>query len=78
METYKFETTVQENGVIQIPEIANLAHQQVEIFVVVRTHTQPEPNNQLALEKFIRKWRGILKDGDPDILKSQYLQEKYE
>ncbi len=35
MEAYRFETVIRENGIIQIPEIARLAHQRVEILVMV-------------------------------------------
>ena len=77
MEAFKFETTVKENGVIQIPEIARLAHQQVEVFVVVRPTVQQKAGKLQAVENFLAKWRGLLKDFDPDELKFQYLQEKY-
>ena len=77
MEAYKFQTTVQENGVIQIPEIANLVHQQVEIFVVVNPPTELEARERQTIDRFLNKWRGFLKDADPEDLKARYLQEKY-
>lgn len=77
MKAYKFETTVQENGVIQIPEISRLAHQQVEVFVVVSESTAQETEPMQSVAAFLKRWRGILKDLDADELKSQYLQEKY-
>ncbi len=33
MEAYKFETTVLEDGVIRIPEIANIRNKKVQVFV---------------------------------------------
>jgi hypothetical protein len=78
MQAYKFEAMVQENGVIQIPEIARLAHQRVEVFVVVRPDVEREPGKLQTVDDFIDKWQGFLKGLDPDELKSQYLQEKYE
>ena len=77
MEAYKFETIIQENGIIQIPEIAKFAHRQVEILVLVHPTTEQETGKMQAVQDFIDKWRGVLKDSDPDELKSQYLQEKY-
>jgi hypothetical protein len=78
MQAYKFETMVQKNGIIQIPEIARLAHQRVEVFVVVRPDIEQETEKLQAVEIFLDKWQGFLKGLDPDELKSQYLQEKYE
>ncbi len=77
MQAYKFETKVQENGIIQIPEIARLAHQQVEVFVVVRPDIEQETGKRQTVKSFLDKWQGFLKGFDPDELKSQYLQEKY-
>ncbi len=78
MEAYKFETTVLENGTIQIPEIASFVHQQVEIFIVVKPTVKKESRKQRTIENFLAKWTGFIKDFDPDELKIRYLQEKYE
>ncbi len=78
MEAYKFETIVRENGVIQIPEMAGLAHQRVEVFIVVPSPAIQETKPSQSIEAFLDKWRGFLKGCDPDELRSQYLQEKYE
>ncbi len=78
MEAYKFETTIQEDGVIQIPEMARLAHQRVEVFIVVPPPATQETKSSHPIEAFLDKWRGFLKGCDPDELRSQYLQEKYE
>jgi hypothetical protein len=77
MQAYKFETTVQENGIIQIPEMAGLAHQRVEVFVVVSSSDEQETKQSQAVDIFLEKWTGFLKGLDPDELKHQYLQEKY-
>ncbi len=79
MEAYKFETTIQKDGVIQIPEIAELVHQRVEVFVVINPTDQEETTKQpsQSMKAFLNKWRGVLRDSDPDELKSRYLQEKY-
>lgn len=77
MEAYKFETIVQENGVIQIPEIAKFAHQQIEVFIVVKLDSLSETKKQQPIDHFLDKWKGVLKGVNPDELKTQYLQEKY-
>jgi len=77
MQAYKFETTVQENGIIQIPEMAGLAHQQVEVFVVVSPSTEQETRPSQTVEAFLEKWRGFLEGFDLDELKLQYLQKKF-
>jgi len=77
MQAYKFETIVQENGIIQIPEMAKLAHHEVDIFIVVRPKMNTPTKKQQDIKNFLSKWRGFLKELDPDELKSQYLQEKY-
>ncbi|MBN1486213.1 MAG: hypothetical protein JW981_01150 [Anaerolineae bacterium] len=78
MKTYKFETTVQENGDIQIPKISRLANQRVEVFIVVSPLITGDNNKSQIIEDFLNKWRGFLKGFDPDELKSQYLLEKYQ
>jgi len=78
MEAYKFEATVQTNGVIKIPEIAKWANQQIEVFVIIPS---PPPAQTVAkrqiLQQFLDKWLGFLEGVDPVQLKTQYLQEKY-
>ena len=76
MKAYKFETTVQDNGVIRIPEMIKLANQRVEVFVVVSSTMTQDTRSTQPIAKFLEKWRGLLKDFDPSELKSQYLQEK--
>ena len=77
METYKFETMIQENGVIQIPEMAPLAHRRVEIFVVVSPVARQVSKQSQTLGAFLSKWRGFLQGFNLDELKLGYLQEKY-
>ena len=77
MEAYKFEATIKDKGVIEIPEIAKFANHRVEVFIVVNPKRQLEPQKTETMSGFLAKWRGFLKGFDPDELKSQYLQEKY-
>jgi hypothetical protein len=66
MEAYKFETTIRENGLVQIPEMAGLAHQRVEIFIVVPQPDTQETKPSQSIEAFLDKWRGFLKRCNPD------------
>ncbi|MBC8182708.1 hypothetical protein H8E88_16530 [candidate division KSB1 bacterium] len=82
MDAYKFETTVQKDGIIKIPEIRNLINQRVEVFIVEKKNHQ---NNtipaEFSFEEFSRKWRGFLKGAKIEKYKNdhiKYLQEKYQ
>lgn len=76
MEAYKFDVKIQKNGVIEIPEISQFADQEAEVFIMLKSKAEIKANLE-AVEKFLTKWRGLLKDADPDKLKLDYLQEKY-
>jgi len=74
MKALKFNTTVLENGIIQIPEIAQLVDRSVEIFIVVKPpDTAAEPETCQSIEQFLEKWTGFLKVNDPDRSKFEYL-----
>lgn len=75
MRTYKFETTIKENGMIQLPELAQFVDLDVELIVVVKTKLpQSQEMETPSIEQFLQKWRGFLKGVDPDEAKFQYLQ----
>ncbi|MBD3324777.1 hypothetical protein GF339_09345 [candidate division KSB3 bacterium] len=80
VEAYKFESVVLEDGIIQIPEISQFAHRPVEVFIVFK---QPDTRRvdaqkRQTMTQFLSKWTGFLKGVDPDDVKLEYLQEKYE
>lgn len=78
MEAYKFETTVEEDGIIRIPEISQFAHRDVEIFLVFKYPENPPENaRERRVEHFLNTWTGILKGSDPDEAKRDYLRGKY-
>ena len=77
MEAYKFDVTVQENGIIQIPEISKFVNREVEIFIMLKPEQALKIEKQQTLDQFLDKWRGALQGLDVDDLKAQYLQEKY-
>ena len=77
MEAYKFETTIQQGGVIQIPEMSRWTHQRVQVFVVISPPAAPETELAPSIAAFLDRWRGFLKGCDAEQLRGQYLQEKY-
>lgn len=77
MEAYKFEVIIQENGIIQIPEISGLAKRAVEVLIIVKPQAESETVPSQSFDAFLKKWSGIIKGVDPDDLKAHYLQEKY-
>ncbi len=60
MEALKFETTILENGIIQIPEIAKYKNQKVQIFVIPENFLleKSEKSNEQYIEEFINTWVG--------------------
>lgn len=77
MEAYKFETTVLDNGIIQIPEISKFAHRSIEVFVVLKQPESWNANKRQTITHFLDKWTGFLKGVDTDDAKFQYLRGKY-
>jgi len=76
MEAYKFDVKIQKNGIIEIPEISRFANQEVEVFIMLKPQAEIKADSE-TVENFLTKWRGLLKNLDPDKLKLGYLQEKY-
>ena len=78
MQVYKFETTILDNGIIQLPEISEFANKQIEIFIVIK-QIDNQFNNKAkqSVDQFLNKWTGFLKVSDPNESKFQYLSRKY-
>ncbi len=76
MEAYKFETTVLENGVIQIPEIAKYKNQKVQIFLIPDYSVQEEKNNEQHVEEFINTWVGYFSDIETDDIRYNAIMKK--
>jgi hypothetical protein len=77
MHAYKFETTILDKGVIQIPEMAGLAHARVEVFIVIKEAKSVKTQKSQTIQEFLEKWTGFLEGVNPDDAKLQYLQDKY-
>ncbi len=57
MEAYKFETTILENGMIQIPDFQKLKSKKVEVLILYKN----EPDQDIKekeVEDFVNKWFG--------------------
>jgi len=77
MEAYRFETKVQKDGVIRIPEISGLADRSVELFIVMKKSTKKISDSASRVDRFLDRWAGVLEGGNPEQLKETYLKEKY-
>jgi len=68
MEAFKFETTILENGIIQIPEIAKYKNQKVQIFLIPEfsIKEEEEKSNIQHVEEFINTWVGHFAEIETD------------
>lgn len=79
MNAYKFETTVQNDGVIQIPELKKLANHKIEIFIVDKSNEE-KSSGYKSFKDFSKKWAGFIKDSNLknyEDKRIEYLEEKY-
>ncbi len=78
MEAYKFETTVLEDGVIRIPEIARYKNKKVQVFLIPDSYIQEnkEKNNIEQVEDFINNWVGYFSDIDTDDIRYNAIMGK--
>lgn len=58
MEAYKFETTVLENGVLQIPEISKYKNQEIEVFIVLKSteSATSNKNGNISFEQWNKQF----------------------
>ena len=80
MQAYQFETVIQEEGILKIPELEDLVNHRVEVFVIDKT---PIPQNSeiQSFDHFKNKWKGFLKNVDLADCKDERilaLEEKYQ
>jgi hypothetical protein len=71
MQIYKFDTHIDNNGIITLPENLNLKDLDVEIII------NTKDKNKITGKEFVKKWKGIAKGVDPDKAKFDYLMEKH-
>lgn len=70
MQSYKFETTISEGGIINIPEIKELANHKVDVFIFDKENgNQPD----FSFEAFCEKWEGFLKNAPIGNWKKEYI-----
>ena len=74
METYRFKTKISKNGIIHVPEGANLFNKKVEISITAETKKTIKKS---AATDFVNKWAGFFQSDDTDKAKYNYLSEKY-
>ncbi len=81
IKTYKFKTTILEDGIIKIPEISKYKDQNVEIYIVLRPKTDDQNktfeqwNEQFTdnqnLNEFIPEYGTTLKEFRENIYKAE-------
>ncbi len=78
MEAYKFETTVLDNGVIQIPEMAKYKNKKVQVFLIPEYSIQEgnKQNNIQHVEEFINTWVGYFSDIETDDIRYNAIMGK--
>lgn len=78
MEAYKFETTVLDNGIIQIPEIAKYKNRKVQIFLIPEPSIKEENENSNIqhVEEFINTWVGHFSDIETDDVRYNAIMGK--
>ncbi len=79
METYKFETTILENGVIKIPEFNRFQNRKVRISIeTITSHKKELEEKKKILKNFFDAWGGFFPNSeDADDDRYNYLMEKY-
>ena len=76
MEAYKFETTILEDGMIQVPEFKKYKNKHIEIFVIFKPQIN-EKKSKISADEFLEKWTGFAKGINAEDTKYNYLMEKY-
>lgn len=79
MNAYKFETIVQDDGIIKIPEIRDLVNHKVEILIIDLSESNKEKKQFKTFKEFSKKWKGCLKGINIDNYKEDrinHLKEK--
>jgi hypothetical protein len=74
MQAYRYETRIDQNGMIQLPCNPQLINQDVEIIVLPK---QGLKLKNISSVDFVNKWAGFLSNADIEDSKYQYLNEKY-
>lgn len=75
MEAYRFETTILENGTIQIPNFQKLKSQKVEVLVLFKNDNSKIIKEKEA-EEFVNKWFGYFPLVDTDDVKYNAIMDK--
>lgn len=75
MQTYRFDTRISKDGIIQLPYNQQLMGKEVEIIIMPKEDIKQGKN---TTSEFIDKWAGFLTDeNNIEESKFLYLTEKY-
>ena len=75
MQTYRFDTRISKDGVIQLPYNQQLMGREVEVIIMPKEDSKPITT---TTSEFIDKWAGFLSvENSVEESKFHYLTEKY-
>lgn len=75
MQTYRFDTRISKDGIIQLPFNQQLMGREVEIIIMPKEDSKP---STATTAEFIDKWAGFLSvENNVEESKFHYLTEKY-
>ena len=75
MQTYRFDTRISKDGIIQLAYNQQLMGREVEIIIMPKEDLKPGKN---TVSEFIDKWAGFLSvENNVEESKFHYLTEKY-
>ena len=75
MQTYRFDTRISKDGIIQLPYNQQLMGREVVIIIMPKEDLKPGKN---TVSEFIDKWAGFLSvENNVEESKFHYLTEKY-
>ncbi len=78
MEALRFETTIAQNGFVQIPEFYKFQNKIVQIEVTVKETTNELDKKKKILSDFFDQWSGYFSDAvEEKDERYNYLMEKY-
>ena len=90
MKAYRFTTRISAEGTIQVPYSPSLFEEEVEVVILPKAksvQTESIQTESIQTEsaqsegkaaEFVKKWRGLVTNDDPEKSKYEYLVNKYQ
>ncbi len=78
MEAYKFETTILDNGMIQVPNYQKLKSKNVEVVLLIKQQPEVElKSKNQEIQEFVDKWYGFFPEIDIDDIRYNAILGNY-